>query len=533
MVLKKFLAVFLSLVIFVMVIAPISAIAKDTCDCDEVPIIYVRGRSPVYLDRDDPNSYEIPNFSQEFIKKAAKELVPIYTKGYLTDDFSEFKTLLTQYMAELCKDYMLDKNGEVPNNSGQKACEYWKNVPLTDIHKTSNDVSTANGAHDELYKYFYQYDSRVDPCETADDLHEYIQAVKKVTGHSRVKLLGRCLGTVILSAYLAEYGWEDVDDVVLYNSICFGTEINNSLFNGELYFDADGVDYFATQNLGDSLLLTLLKEIITLSNKLNGLDMTMDYFNKTGTRVAKYVIPDVMRVCYGTFPAYWAMVSPDRFEEARDYIFAGVEDEYAGLIEKINHYHETVGSKLTTMYKQMEADGVNVSIVAKYGFQLYPIVYNADQQSDMLATCKQQAPGTTTAPVGQKLSDEYIAQAKANGTDKYISPDRCVDASTALFPNTTWYVQNLNHDGYPWALYPVIYRILRHGEQPLTVFSEKDIPQYLIFEKDENNVETIRPMTDEDKGDPVESPSLLTLIKNIIVNVFKIIFEQLGKLIKK
>ena len=533
MVLKKFLAVFLSLVIFVMVIAPISAIAKDTCDCDEVPIIYVRGRSPIYLDKDDPNSHEIPVFSEEFIKKAAKELVPVYTKGYLKDDFSEFKTLLTQYMAELCKDYMLDKNGEVPNNSGQKACEYWKNVPLTDIHKTSNDVFTANGAHDELYKYFYQYDSRVDPCETADDLHEYIQAVKKVTGHSRVKLLGRCLGTIILSAYLAEYGWEDVDDVVLYNSICFGTEVNNSLFNGELYFDADGVDYFATQNLGDSLLFTLLKEIITLSNKLNGLDMTMDYFNKTGTRVAKYVIPDVMRACYGTFPAYWAMVSADRFEEARDYIFSGVEDEYAGLIQKINHYYETVGSKLTSMYKQMEADGVHVSIVAKYGFQLYPIVYNADLQSDMLTTCEQQAPGTTTAPIGKKLSDDYIAQAKANGTDKHISPDLSIDASTALFPDTTWYVQNLNHDCYPWALYPVIYRILRHGEQPLTVFSEKNLPQYLIYEKNEDNVETIKPMTEEDKGDPIESPNFFSLIKNIIVNIVKIIIEQLGKLIKK
>ena len=261
--------------------------------------------------------------------------------------------------------------------------------------------------------------------------------------------------------------------------------------------------------------------------------MTMDYFNKTGTRVAKYVIPDVMRACYGTFPAYWAMVSADRFEEARDYIFAGVEDEYAGLIQKINHYYETVGSKLTSMYKQMEADGVHVSIVAKYGFQLYPIVYNADLQSDMLTTCKQQAPGTTTAPIGKKLSDDYIAQAKANGTDKHISPDLSIDASTALFPDTTWYVQNLNHDCYPWALYPVIYRILRHGEQPLTVFSEKNLPQYLIYEKNEDNVETIKPMTEEDKGDPIESPNFFSLIKNIIVNIVKIIIEQLGKLIKK
>ena len=530
---KKFLAVFLSLVIFVMIIAPMSAMAEDACKCDTVPIIYVRGRATILTDKDDPSSETLPYVPDGFVENALKELVPVYTKGYLTNDFSEFKALFTKYMAEAYKDFALDNNGEIANNSGYKTADYWKNNPIYDIHKPSNDITTPEGATNELYKYFYQYDCRLDPCSIADDLHEYIQAVKEVTGHSRIKVIARCLGTTILSAYLVEYGWEDVDDVVLYNSICFGTEVNNSLFNGELYFDADGVDYFATQNLGDSLLFTLLKEIITLSNKLNGLDMTMDYFNKTGTRVAKYVIPDVMRVCYGTFPAYWAMASADRFEEARDYIFAGVEDEYAGLIQKINHYYETVGSKLTSMYKQMEADGVHVSIVAKYGFQLYPIVYNADLQSDMLTTCEQQAPGTTTAPIGKKLSDDYIAQAKANGTDKYISPDLSIDASTALFPDTTWYVQNLNHDCYPWALYPVIYRILRHGGQPLTVFSEKNLPQYLIYEKNEDNVETIKPMTEEDKGDPIESPNFFSLIKNIIVNIVKIIIEQLGKLIKK
>ena len=530
---KKFLAVFLSLVIFVMIIAPMSAMAEDACKCDTVPIIYVRGRATILTDKDDPSSETLPYVPDGFVENALKELVPVYTKGYLTNDFSEFKALFTKYMAEAYKDFALDNNGEIANNSGYKTADYWKNNPIYDIHKPSNDITTPEGATNELYKYFYQYDCRLDPCSIADDLHEYIQAVKEVTGHSRIKVIARCLGTTILSAYLVEYGWEDVDDVVLYNSICFGTEVNNSLFNGELYFDADGVDYFATQNLGDSLLFTLLKEIITLSNKLNGLDMTMDYFNKTGTRVAKYVIPDVMRVCYGTFPAYWAMASADRFEEARDYIFAGVEDEYAGLIQKINHYYETVGSKLTFMYKQMEADGVHVSIVAKYGFQLYPIVYNADLQSDMLTTCEQQAPGTTTAPIGKKLSDDYIAQAKANGTDKYISPDLSIDASTALFPDTTWYVQNLNHDCYPWALYPVIYRILRHGGQPLTVFSEKNLPQSIIYEKNEDNVETIKPMTEEDKGDPIESPNFFSLIKNIIVNIVKIIIEQLGKLIKK
>lgn len=99
-----------------------------------------------------------------------------------------------------------------------------------------------------------------------------------------------------------------------------------------------------------------------------------------------------MRVCYGTTPGYWSTVSADRFESARDYIFEGVEEEYAGLIKKINDYHEKVGSKLTTLYKDIKADGVNVSIIAKYGYQLYPVVYNADRQSDMIVTCEQQHP---------------------------------------------------------------------------------------------------------------------------------------------
>ena len=71
---KKFLSVFLSLVIFAMIVAPMSAVASDSCNCDTEPIIYVRGRSPIYIDKDDPNSYEIPSFSQDFIKKAAAEL---------------------------------------------------------------------------------------------------------------------------------------------------------------------------------------------------------------------------------------------------------------------------------------------------------------------------------------------------------------------------------------------------------------------------------------------------------------------------
>ena len=66
----------------------------------------------------------------------------------------------------------------------------------------------------------------------------------------------------------------------------------------------------------------------------------------------------------------------------------------------------------------------------------------------------------------------------------------------------------------------------------MTVFSDENYPQYLAYEGKENDGDTIRPMTKEDKGDPIESPGFFTLIKKLIVNVFKIIIETLGKLFK-
>ena len=137
---KKFLAVFLSLVIFVMIIAPMSAMAEDACKCDTVPIIYVRGRATILTDKDDPSSETLPYVPDGFVENALKELVPVYTKGYLTNDFSEFKALFTKYMAEAYKDFALDNNGEIANNSGYKTADYWKNNPIYDIHKPSNDI---------------------------------------------------------------------------------------------------------------------------------------------------------------------------------------------------------------------------------------------------------------------------------------------------------------------------------------------------------------------------------------------------------
>ena len=537
---RKLLALLLSFVTVFMAVAPIAANAQTVCNCDEIPLIYVKGRATILQNKNLPmdnvggTNTELPYLAEGKLEELLKEVVPVYAKGYFEDDFEPFRKLITERFAEVYDDYALDKNGEIDNNSGLPVWYDWRNKNIVDVHKSGSVVSTPKQANSEIYKYFFQYDCRLDPCDTADELYAYIQKVKEVTGHSKIKILARCLGTNILSAYFAEYGWDDVEDVILYNAITNGTAITNSLFNGELYFEPDAVDYFATQTLSDTTIYTFIKQVITMANKTYGLDMTMDYFNMTATKVARLVIPDIMRVSYATTPGYWSMVSADRYESARDYIFDGVEDEWAGLIEKIDNYHYNVAVNLDNMYRKMERDGVNVYNITKYGYQLYPIMEDAGYQSDTIVTVQQQAPGTTAAPVGHTLSREYIDVRTANWLDKYISPDKSIDASTGLFRDTTWYIKNIDHNNFPWVVDELLYTIVRydmkHDGAKMTVFDDERYPQYLVYEGEENNGDSIRPMTEEDPGYTLKEPGFFDLLRDLIQSFITLMGELFDKI---
>ena len=535
---KKLIAIVLCLSFIFAIFAPAQASAAQECNCNETPIIYVRGRCALKTDKDlpsdDVNNPSLPYVSDEYVQEQLPELVKIYANCYFLGgkDFTPFRERLTEVFKEVYKDYALDNNGNVTNNSGPEPSDEWDRVYVPSVHQSPGPVDTPRKAKDEIYRYFFQYDCRLDPCATADNLYKYIQRVKEATGHSTVKIIARCLGTNILAAYLAEYGWSDIEDVIFYNAIMNGTAVTNSLFTGELYFDDDAVDFFANQNLEDTTVLTLIKQIITLANKTYGLGLTMDYINMTATDVAYFVVPDVMRVSYATTPGYWAMVSADRYFEARNFIFnsVSVKNEFAGLIAKLDNYHNTVSVRIPKMLKQMEADGVNVYFIGKYGYQLYPIMKDAAHQSDMIVTLTQQVPGTTCAPIGQTLSDSYIQNAEANGFGKYISPDKAIDSSTSMFPDTTWYIKNMEHNCFPHVIDMLIYKIMRYEGEKMTVWDNPDYPQYIIYEGEENNGDVLIPMTPEEQGQTLSEPGFFEVLFGFFKSLFKTVNELLTEL---
>ena len=113
--------------------------------------------------------------------------------------------------------------------------------------------------------------------------------------------------------------------------------------------------------------------------------------------------------------------------------------------------------------------------------------------SDSLVSLNRASFGATCSLVYNTLSDEYIAQQTEKGLGKYISPDRQVDASTCVFPDSTWIIKGMTHENWADCNDALIYTICTYNGQ-LTVDSTQEYPQFMVF--DEQNCSLLK-MTEE------------------------------------
>ncbi len=527
---KKVISVIMAVAILCVGLLP-AASAATACNCSDVPVIYVRGKTPILPDKSKPASnsnHQIPYITGQELETYITELAGLYLMSPLIG-YERMEQKLAEIFAEEYKDYALDKNGKITNNSGIAPEFQWSKSTVKDNHKPSKTVATYEQASAEIYKYYYIYDCRVDPFETADDLREYIKTVKSVTGHSKVKILARCYGTNVISAYFAKYGWSDIEDVVLYNPIMYGTDKLDCIFTGDIVVTQESIDYISENYIADTEEDQTLKLLVDVLNRTGGFDFT----NSKASDAINYCSPAILRETYATCPGFWAMLSADSYEKAKDFIYetAYYGDEFteafAGIIKKTDNYHENVRLKLDEIYSKMRADGVDVYTIAKYGTQLLPIMEDPMVQADDTVSVTTQVPGTIAAPLGSTFGDAYMETAAANGTAKYISPDKVIDASGVAYRDTTWYVKNLAHDSFPKVFDLFIYKLLR-AKGTFTINSDKNYPQFMVYENNDGT-ETVKPLKTADENDqPLDLlGDLLLFIQKIQAVIIKILREYL------
>ncbi len=444
------------------------------------PMIYLEGQG-IGLYRDDGTQvYNLGIDLMSRLQPNLTELVKRSFHGDYTGDYGPFSELLYETVVPVYETEALGKDGTPTDGSHVYPGNMWRGQgSLSNIKET---IPLASGERYPVYRW--HFDWRLSPITLADELRDLIDAVLEETGAEKVDLISRCLSTNIVYAYLYTYGGDKIHSSTFYSSSTYGIGAANALFSGELTVDPNALErflsYYRDSNnlvIRDEQTTDLIFVLLALANEMKLVGVGLDRFMRTYNAFKKEAMVPILRATFATFPSYWAMVSPAYYETARAYVFQGVEDEYAGLLEKTDAYYE--------MQKQMNEkllalkDDVRFAVIAKYGYPAFPLSDDANEESDGYVSVGYASYGAKAADYNKTLSDSYIRKAVQSGHARYLSADCKIDAATALFPDTTWFTKDLYHTHFPDCVNDLCVAFANNDN--MTVFTDPAYPQFLQY----------------------------------------------------
>ncbi len=544
---KKLTAIVLSLIMLVTLVIPAVA-AETAADESKLPVIYIVGKqnTPVYkLDENgdwllDENGKRIQadNVNQPLgmtreeyiltqVEPVLKELVP----ALLTDDYTNYIQALVNSFIPIYEDSVLDKDGTSSNTS-------------IDWDYSVQQPSIGAGG---LKYYYFRYDWRYSPYDTADELHQFVEYVCAKENVEKVNIHARCYGSNVAMAYIAksEAGMYDtpfrLNNLALNTTPLAGYIAVGSLMSGSLVFDADTIDRYVALLLDsddifeDPMMETVATVLLSVSNQLKLLGLGLDVVQNIYDKIADEVVPALALVSYGTFPSYWSMIGEKYYDKAKLMVFKTTEPEgdYSAFIEKIDRYHNMLGNidpetgkpLYESVLKRCEAEyGMKTCILAKYGFQSFPFYEDSDMTGDARGTVTELSLGAIGTVIDETFTEKELEIMKSiSGFDeRYLSPDNKVYAGSCLFPETTWFSKNLAHDHLN-QIDPIVTEFFL-TDGALTVHSDARYPQFFNYE----NGKFIE-VPEIDEKDDVWADNPFTAF----IRFFKLIFDFFANLFKR
>ncbi len=488
--LKKTLSLLLALVMLAGL--PATVLAKPTewisQSLSDIPIIRISGDGEKLFDEDGNKVIyyrDIPTVlagddeeedgDDNTMRSIANVMMPLLINGMLLDDWDPYYENLQKEISELFERSLLDKDGNPQYGTGiaRDKAEKKERIRHNDQAWRKNGVK-----YYPQDRYWFNYDWRLDPLFSAADLKSFMDDIMASTGCDQVGIVASCLGTNVVTAYLAlypEHAAQHVRGIAYDGSVVAGAEIMSETISGKFNVDAAAINR--------ALIDCGAVDIFSVDEFVN---LTLDMLDKTGlldnmldvTREAVYykivkgATSALALSTFFTWPNYWACVSAEDYPIAKEYVFGpeGSEKraEYAGLIEKLDNYDVTVRQRVSEILTGAVESGIHFGVISKYGFQILPVCETNYLIADQFASVKRSSFGATTGTIYSDLSDEYIAERKAAGYGDYISPDGQIDASTCLFPESTWFIKGSSHSNWSDWETRLLYDIASAKEQ-LTV----------------------------------------------------------------
>lgn len=476
---KKIISVVLALAMLFCLCIP-AFCETEKCDCEFSPIIYVGplGCTSIVRDAGTDNAQTLWKTDTSYLLSCLKEQLPAISKALITSDTQLLGDALVGFVNDCFGDLALDSEG----NSKSNVTTPELNVPTGSRHGIDCD-------------YYFDYDFRLDPFEHAERLHEFIETVKKLTGHDSVKLKCSSMGGVVLSAYLEKYGSEGIDVIICRCCPLWGTAVAGEAFCGKIELNAtslarygeDAIPFLETGFADDFIEGTLYKLLGTLEicGVLDGICALGDRLvEELGERVySEALIP-----IFGTLPGIWSFVPEEYFDDAVEYMKL---PESGGLHDKVYAYRTAIAN-IADNLKTAKANGVQICLICGYNVQRTPLVTLWKSTSDGTVDTKYASLGAACGNVKETLSDEYLNSLVST---EYLSPDNMIDASTCALPDNTWFVRDWLHCNGNAGIDAFFEKIMLNENSDINSFSE--YPQFLEADDDADTVTPVTGTTDE------------------------------------
>lgn len=414
----------------------VTAFAKEPCN--ELPVILVRGMDPINVRRDVGTENETRAFDFSFgtlapaLIKSASQLLIFRDKEKALDEIIDGAYNVVKYNT-------MDHNGEPAYNTGMlKYPESAENYPEI-CDQISNEMGllrTFVEHYDENHVYYINYDWRLDPLSVADEINETIERAVRESGHSKVNIVCASMGGIMTVAYLTKYGYSRVDRCIFMSSTFCGAQVASDVLTGKLKIDGD-------------VLYNMLRTFIG-GNRIT--DPLMSVVYKTGifeliTRLCDGILEmkqdeiydKVLVPVFGYTLSLWGLVQPEDFNDAIDFVFGDTKAENAAFIRKAQALQDMMAGR-TALLKKMIKSGVKVAILSNYGLPCVPLYEHSYFMGDTTLETYNTSGYATVASYGETLGDDYVAK-----NPSLLSPDRCIDLSTAILPEYTYMIKYAPH----------------------------------------------------------------------------------------
>ena len=290
--------------------------------------------------------------------------------------------------------------------------------------------------------YVFNYVSTGNMIQTAKDLYDYIQFVKKDSGSDKVNLIPVSQGGSITNGLMKLYDEKGISMSKDINRIVFTVPaLDGAALLGDCY------RYGFNKN-ADVLYTTAMPSVIGYENYLGYvINILMRLMPNTDVDNLLDEIADAMVNGYLKYSTLlWGLIPSGDYPACRDKYLA--DDEMKEIRRQADWYYDAQLNSEKYILQAIE-DGVKVFDIVDTNVELYQLAVSHDKQNcDGIIHVDSTSMGAYSVNVGTKLPADYVA-ARNNCSDpknhNHTDPEGIMDVCSGLLPEHTFYFSGQNH----------------------------------------------------------------------------------------